>query len=213
MKHPTYIINLADRKDRRIHMESVFKHRSEFQLFFFDAIRQTPGSLGLFLSFKSIVQYAQQSGLEYVIICEDDHNFTGQYTPEYLNKIITKGIAHGFDIIVGGMSNVHDVLFLEDDLIWLSGFTGLQFTIVFSGFYQQILNYSLPYGANFDLELGQLSNNIYGCYPPISEQISFGYSDVTEKNTNYKVENYFENCIAKLNRLYKVSQYFDPVNR
>src|SRR5690606_31041937 len=117
----------------------------------------------------------------------------------------------GFDVLLGGMSNVHDVLFLDEQLIWLGGFTGLQFSVIFARFFNRFLEYILPKGANLDINLTEISDNIYGLYPAISMQKTFGYSDVTMKNNDLNVETYFEECNLKLDRLYKVYRYFEQL--
>ncbi|WP_153848763.1 MULTISPECIES: glycosyltransferase family 25 protein [Sphingobacterium] len=208
MKHKTYIINLKERKERKKHILDEFAKYSEFEITIFDAIKRKSGSEGLFESIKQIVYNAYESKDKYVIVCEDDHVFTNEYNNEYLSSLIETGKDKAFDILLGGPSSIQDALFVNEKLVWLSGFSGTQFIVIFQNFYESILNYKLPPGADYDLELGQLSENIYCCYPPISEQTNFGYSDVTSKNNNIDLKAYFDICRTKLNQLYKVTQYF-----
>lgn len=208
MKHKTYIINLKERIERRRHILSEFEKYPEFELTVFDAIKMESGSEGLFESIKQIVYKARAAKDKYIIICEDDHVFTDEYNSKYLTDLIETGVTKGFDILLGGPSSIQDAFFVNERLVWLSGFSGTQFVVIFQNFYETILNYKLPSEAAYDLELGKLSDNIYCCYPPLSEQTNFGYSDVTSKNNNINVKVYFEICRTKLNRLYKVAQYF-----
>lgn len=207
-KHPTYIINLKERIDRKEHCINVFSGHPEFDVEFFDAIKDNIGAQGLFKSYQNIARMAIEKDEEYIIICEDDHCFTTDYTSSFLNFIIKDALSRNCDILLGGPSNIHDALFASNNIYWTGGFSGLQFAIIFKQFYKEILKYSLPQGENLDLALGRISNKIFGCYPTISYQISFGYSDVTTKNNNRRIEDYFENCQLKLERLCKVSKYF-----
>lgn len=211
LQYPTFVINLKSRTDRKNHILNEFKSHPEFKLTVFNAIRAERGSQGLFLSIKNLVHDANQSREEYIIICEDDHIFTNNYDALKLKKHIKKGIALDYDILLGGPSNIHDAFFVEKDLVWVSGFSGFQFAVIFKRFYKKILSYDLPEESDFDLELGKISDNIYCCYPPISEQADFGYSDVTSKNNNINVQNYFIKCRNKLARLNKVFLYFKSV--
>lgn len=210
-KHKTYIINLEKRIDRRVGIEREFVNRTEFDITVFRAIEQQSGALGLFQSYQKIIEIAVEQELEYVIICEDDHIFTREYNKADLNEQISIGRELGFDVLLGGMSNVHDALFFNSNLVWVGGFSGLQFAVVFKKFYTTILTYTLREHP-LDLALGQLSDQIYCCYPAISSQYSYGYSDVTLKNNTMKVETYFQTCNKKLDRISKVSQYFDMIN-
>lgn len=210
-KHPTYIINLEKRVDRKQHIEKEFAPHQEFEISIFKAIEQKRGSLGLFQSFQNIVALAATQDLAYVIICEDDHVFTPNYNQHLFNEQIKLGQQLEFDVLLGGMSNVHDTLFFNSNLVWVGGFTGLQFTVIFKQFYETILSFTLG-SKPFDLALGQLSDHIYCCYPTISTQRSFGYSDATIANNEIAVESYFETCNQKLDRFNKIAQYFDLIN-
>ncbi|WP_223582990.1 hypothetical protein [Sphingobacterium sp. GVS05A] len=208
MRHHTYVINLNNRTDRLNHIINEFSRFQEFDLKIFPAIKEENGALGLFKSFKTIVNEAQNLGLEYVIICEDDHLFTADFDINLLNRYIEIGIQAKIDLLLGGPSNIHDLIFVNDDLLWINGFTGLQFTIVFRSFYHVLKDYIMPSNTAFDLELGKLSNNIFCFYPPFSEQIYFGYSDVTEKNNQINVKEYFEQSRKKMDYFYLLSNYY-----
>lgn len=210
-KHQTYIINLEKRIDRKVNIQKEFATYEEFDITIFKAIEHQRGSLGLFQSFQKIVGLAAEQNLDYVIICEDDHVFTANYNKHLFNAQIKLGWQLGFDILLGGMSNVHDALFFNSNLVWVGGFTGLQFTVVFRKFYDTILSFTLG-EKPFDLALGELSNHIYCCYPTISSQYSYNYSDATINNNNIEVEAYFQTCNKKLERLNKISQYFDLID-
>lgn len=211
MNHKTYIINLKERTERKKHILNEFAKYPEFNICIFDAIKMKSGSEGLFESIKQIVYKASESKDKYIIICEDDHIFTDEYNNEYLTELIETGTKKAFDILLGGPSSIQDAFFVNEKLVWLSGFSGTQFIVIFQNFYETILKYSLPPGADYDLELGKISDNIYCCYPPVSEQANFGYSDVTSKNNNIDVKAYFDICRTKLDRLYKVTEYFKCV--
>ena len=210
LKHQTYIINLEKRTDRRLNIKKEFAAHDEFETTVFKAIEHQRGPLGLLWSFQKIVGLAAQQNLDYVIICEDDHVFTANYNKDLLNQQIKLGQQLEFDVLLGGMSNVHDALFFDANLVWVGGFTGLQFTVVFKRFYATILSFTLGQ-KSFDLALGELSDHIYCCYPTISTQYSYGYSDATTANNSIAVETYFETCNKKLDRLYKISQHFDLI--
>lgn len=208
MKHSTFVINLETRVDRKNHILNEFKSRPEFKITIFNAIQTEKGSQGLFISIKRIIQHAILHHEKYIIICEDDHVFTNNYDTLKLKKHIKTGLVSDYDLLLGGPSNIHDAFFIKEDLVWLGGFSGFQFAVIFECFFKKILDYQLPDNKNLDLQLGKLSDNIYCCYPTISEQRYFGYSDVTLKNNHINVQDYFIKCRNKLDRLNKVFHYF-----
>lgn len=208
MIHKVFVINRAARIERKNHIIKQFKNKNEFDVVIFNAIEHEVGSYGLFKSFQTLVSDANSKEMDYIIVCEDDHVFTENYNFENLNLYINWGIENDFDILLGGPSNVQDVVFANDEIYWTNKFSGLQFTIVFKRFYQVIMNFELEKGRNFDLELGNLSDNIYGVYPSISKQLCFGYSDVTTKNNYTNVDDYYKRCNEKLDHFYIVNNYY-----
>lgn len=208
MQHKTYVINLDHRKDRRIHISKEFDGRDEFDVVIYPAVVDEIGAIGLFKSFRSIIEEASDISLDYVIVCEDDHRFTADYESTILERYISLGLELKFDLLLGGPSKVYDVIFANDDLYWLNQFSGLQFTIIFRRFFEVILNFELEEGKAFDFELGGLSEDIYALYPSISEQVYFGYSDATLKNETVDVGTYYRVCRERMDKLYLINNYY-----
>ncbi|WP_104381333.1 glycosyl transferase [Sphingobacterium sp. HMA12] len=209
MKHPTYVINLKNRTERLRYITAEFMRFQEFDLKIFTALEDKNGAIGLYKSFKAVIKEVQTIGVEYVIICEDDHKFTADFDIDLLNKYIEIGAQSGMDILLGGASSIHDLIFVNDDLLWVDGFTGLQFTVVFKSFFSKILDLSLPEGGVLDIELGKISDDIFCIYPSISEQEYFGYSDVTKKNNLIDVTEYFKKCRKKMDYFYLLTNYYN----
>ena len=209
MKHLTYVINLKNRTERLHYITTEFMKFQEFDVKIFPAIEDKNGAFGLYRSFKAIISEVQTMGVGYVIICEDDHKFTANFDMDLLNKYIEIGCHSGMDILLGGPSSIHDLIFVNDDLLWVDGFTGLQFTVVFERFFSKIKDFWLPEGCVLDIELGKISSDIFCIYPSISEQKYFGYSDVTEKNNLIDVTEYFNKCRRKMDYFYLLANYYN----
>ena len=50
---PTYVINLKDRIDRKVHIVEEFRGRSEFSVSIMDAFKHNNGAVGLWLTIKN----------------------------------------------------------------------------------------------------------------------------------------------------------------
>jgi GR25 family glycosyltransferase involved in LPS biosynthesis len=177
---PTFVINLQSRTDRKASVLEEFDSRSEFSLEIVDAIYWDPGSTGLWKTIKQIISIAKEIGHEFILICEDDHTFTENYSHEILLKCLNS--PYNPDVLVGGVSSVQSIFPVSDNLIWIEKFSGAQFLIVYKRFYDTILNAIFQSYDQADHKISGLSDRIYLIYPFISTQKDFGYSDITSLN-------------------------------
>jgi hypothetical protein len=70
-----YVINLKHRSDRREEILNELKDTTTFNIKFFDAVKHQKGWIGCGLSHLSLVKYAQDNNLSYIIVVEDDVKF------------------------------------------------------------------------------------------------------------------------------------------
>lgn len=207
-----FVINLENRFDRREHILNVFEnYKDKFNVNIIKAVTDVDGAQGLFKSYQKAIRLAKEKNLEYVVVCEDDHNFKEEFNFELFFASILQARFFNADILLGGPSFIQDCFFCNEFLLWVNFFTGLQFSVVYAKFYEKILNFTLLDGGVFDMALGGLSENIFCIYPTISYQKNFGYSDVTEKNNNVSVEKYFKDCEMKIDSVYRVSKFYDII--
>lgn len=100
---PTYIINLRRRPDRKKHILREFEGREEFQTSLVEACEHKVGAVGLWMSLRKIVEDAVQRDYDAILICEDDHEFTPQYSKEKLYRHIYGAHRQGAELLSGGI--------------------------------------------------------------------------------------------------------------
>ncbi|MES2425909.1 MAG: hypothetical protein V4560_03010 [Bacteroidota bacterium] len=206
---PTYIINLKKRTDRKAHVIEQFKGRDEFQLNIIEAFEHSYGALGLWMTIRYILQDLAPTDTEYIILCEDDIEFTDDYTKESLIKSINNAKDRDADTLLGGVSWFDDTIQVTDDLFWTNSFTGLHFTVIFKKFFPALLKSRLHYYNAADYYIAQLSNNILFRYPFLAIQKDFGYSDATEKNNEEgRVQILFRSTDSRMSFLNKVKSVY-----
>lgn len=207
---PVYVANLPSRTDRKIHTEIQFKQRNEFALTIFPAVKHNVGAYGIWLTIQAIIkQYGANA--EYIVFCEDDHQFTNAYNFDSLNRYIHEAQKLNADVLLGGVSWFETAIQVSPNLFWIETFSGLQFTIIFSKFYKKILKASYDLSKATDYMISQLTDKIFVIHPFISTQYESGYSDVTFTNAKSGfVSGLFESSskqfelIEKINRHYKI---------
>lgn len=196
---PTFIINLAARTERKEHVIKEFAGRCEFNVSIVDAISHTIGAIGLWQTIRKIISAANDAGLAFILICEDDHQFTEVYNAELLYDCIKEAQENSADILNGGVSWFNTGVQISKNLICVEKFSGLQFTIIFKKFYQKILDVN-DFGVHdaADYKISEMTSHKMVLYPFISIQRDFGYSDLTKHNNEQKISTFFEKADQRL---------------
>lgn len=206
---PAYAINLSRRTDRKESILSEFLGRKEFRLTVVPAIAHQIGSFGLWQTIHGIVEQANEAALDYVLICEDDHIFTEDYSAEKLYMAIDKCLRLNADVLLGSVSWFDQVLQVNKQLFWVDRFNGTQFMVIFKKYYQAILDADFQLIDIADMKMSSITDGIFVMYPFVSVQKEFGYSDVTHKNNNEgHVTALFKKRNEKLMHLDKVSEFY-----
>lgn len=205
---PVYIVNLKKRTDRKKFISREFLERSEFDIHFVKAIEHHIGAIGLWNSIISILKDGIDNE-KFIVLCEDDHQFTPEYSKEGLYKSIEEAESKGADILSGGISGFTSAMQVSDNMYWVEKFSGLQFTVIFQKFFSAILNADFEPGDAADYKICSLTDNKFFLYPFISTQKDFGYSDATPKNNKEgRIDKVFNQSETKMLMLKQVSAFY-----
>lgn len=208
-KIPTYVINLKHRTDRRTHIVKEFQDRSEFSVHIQEACEHEIGAIGLWQSICEIVTSAENNGLDFVLLCEDDHRFTGEYTCQYLSDSIAECQQMDGDILLGAISWFDCALPVSENLHWVGHFTGTQFMVIFKKFYRKILEVAFTDVDNADHKIAAVTCQKFFMSRPVSTQAYFGYSDITARNgLEGQLEELFGRSTNGIHILKRVSDYY-----
>ena len=206
---PTFIINLKSRVDRRQHIINEFAARNEFSVNIIEAHEHKIGAIGLWRTMKEIIVLASQQNHDFILICEDDHQFTQFYSKEILFKSINQVKEKNADILIGGVNWFDGVVPVNDTLLWSYIFNGTQFIIVFKKFFEAILHVDFSDYDGADFKISALTQNKFIIYPFISVQKDFGYSDATpHNNLPGRADELFLKSSAWLQNLANVASYY-----
>lgn len=204
---PVYVINIDERYDRLEHIKNQFANKSEFAIEYLVVQKEEKGTIGLWNNIKKVISMANEREEDIIIICEDDHVFSGNYTKDILFNAIFQGAELGADIILGGISNTTQAIVVSPELCWIESFQCTQFTILFKNIFEQILSETFDETDAADLALSTMTANKYVIHPFISKQKDFGYSDIPIENLSTDLYGgMFDNCEAKINRIRDVNK-------
>ncbi|UYQ95733.1 hypothetical protein MKQ68_11530 [Chitinophaga horti] len=209
MPIPTFVINLLSRTDRKAHIITEFAGRDEYDMSIVEACIHEHGSIGLWETMLKIVRHAVDNDLEYVLICEDDHQFTEAYSYEGLSVAIEQARAMKADVLCGGISWMQTGVAVTEELFWVEKFTGTQFMFVFKQFYHSMLSVIFTVMDSADYKISSMTNRKFVVYPFMSIQKEFGYSDATPQNIQIgRVDELFESTSQNFYTLNDVARYF-----
>lgn len=204
-----FAINLKSRADRRKFILSQFKEREEFRFFLVEAHKHDNGAVGLWITIRQILKDLVQPDDEYIILCQDDHLFTQEYSKEHLLYCIDEARSLHADILSCGVSGFTTAINVSQNLYWVEKFSGLQFTVVFRKFFRKILDAGFENINAADLKLCELTENKFFIYPFLSIQKEFGYSDITyHNNAKGIVEQGFRDSYEKVKVINAVSTHY-----
>jgi hypothetical protein len=210
---PTYVINLPERNERKAYIKKQFEGKDEFEVTITEAIKNTNGALGLWLSIRKIIQIAIANDDDVIIICEDDHQFTPQYSKDYLIKNIIDAHYHGADMLSGGIGHFAQAMPISQNRFWIDIFYSTQFLVLYRKVFQKILDNPFDGQVTADDFLSNIASNKMVLFPFISTQIEFGYSDVTNRNNEPGfVESLFANTINRLEILKRIYNKYSGIN-
>jgi len=214
----TYAINLKSRIDRKAHIQAQFEGRKEFDLTIIEAFEARNGAVGLWNSVMHVLGNVVDKNDDYIIICEDDHQFTDNYSSELLFSHIAIARNYGADILCGGVSWLNSSIEVSKQLFWVERFTGGQFIVIFNKFIPILLTSSFKDDDCYDLMISSLTNHKFVMHPFISTQKEFGYSDVTAlNNEDGRITGLFDKAAASIHILTEVSAYYkrsqDKINQ
>lgn len=206
---PTYVINLRKRTDRKENVLKEFAGREEFKVDIVEAVEHKRGATGLWLTIRDILQNRVGPTEEFILICEDDHQFTENYAREYLMKSIREAAERGADVLAGGVSWLDDCFRVSENLFWIRKFSGLQFTVLFRKCFDALLNANFGPKDAADAWIAEHMQNKFVIYPFCSTQRDYGYSDATPINNHEGlVEKYFNGSDELLGKLRQVSSFY-----
>lgn len=209
MHIPTFIINLKSRVDRKENVIKEFQLKDQFVIQIVEAKENSIGAVGLWNSIQHILEHLADDKEDFILICEDDHQFTDSYTAEILESSINKAKELDADVLLGGISWCHAAIPVSEQLFWVNKFSGTQFVIIFKKFFEAVRSATFHDYDTADHKISALTEKKFVIYPFVSVQKGYGYSDVTVKNNEIgRVEKLFASCQASLDAILKVKEFF-----
>jgi hypothetical protein len=205
----TYILNVKEHTGKFDHIKHQFADKPEFSISIIDLIENTSVATSFWDSIKYIIENKTDSADKYIIICEDDHEFTESYSKEILLNGIISADKLGAEILLGGVSWYRSALEVKENLFLVDKFSGFKLAVIYSRFFEKILDAQFSFLEDISFKISDLAAFKVVMYPFISIQKEFGDTDVvTVDHPANQLEKSFEKAAAQINTLISVKQFY-----
>ncbi|HEY4326116.1 MAG TPA: FkbM family methyltransferase [Mucilaginibacter sp.] len=181
---PTYVIGLSGMPERREHIMQQFEGKTEFDVILLEAVKNKPGALDLWQSTCKVIELAVANDDDVIIICQDDHEFTENYSKLFLIKNIIEGYRQGANILAAGIGHFLQAVPITGNRFWVDFFYNTPFIVVYRNMFQKILDEPFHESAPEDDLLSLITSNKMVLFPFISIQKEFGGSSVAQRYHN-----------------------------
>ena len=156
-----YCLGLPENIERR---ES-FRQDNKYGISIFDGLRHSKGWIGCGLSYKYLLSFAKENGLEYILICEDDVEFPENFKEEvdeilnYLSK--TNNEWNTFSGLIADLNQdtIIDRVDWHNDreFIYINKMTSTVFNVYHKSFFDKIINWD---NTNLDVNKNTIDRYI-----------------------------------------------------
>lgn len=178
-----YIINLVKRKDKLDYILDYFKNIKNINFIIFNAIENEIGWIGCLESHLTLVKYAFDNNLPYIIIMEDDFNLHISFS-EFKNLIYKLINFNNIYIFNGCPSYTNTFIkykYSDDNFCLAHGILSTAFIIYYKNSYELLLNCNIqkPIDViNYNLFNKQLIYiKQFGTQKPFFSDVSNNFSD------------------------------------
>lgn len=176
---PTYVINSKERNETLEFINQEFTGFSEFDITIVEASKHKIADVGLWKSLVKAVSMANDNNDDVIIICNDNHKFTVEYSKEFLLSNIIAANEQGVAILLGGAEGFGQVVPLTKNRLWIDAFSSCHFIVLYKKIFAKILNYKFRKIDLVDNVLSEMTSHKMILHPFISRQMNSGSLNTT----------------------------------
>ena len=205
---PTYIIINEEKNPNN--KENVLKEFSGHDEFVITVVN-TFENEGTWNTVARILKGLPEEKPEFILICEDSHQFTPAYSSAYLVDNIRAAQRMEADILIGGPGSFDNAVRVAEHLYWVEDFNGFQFIIFFNKFFEPVLNSAFRDCDDMDVKLSRPTGRKMFIHPYISTQREAEYPEDISSGTPGMINRLFENSAARVDSINKIANYYNSI--
>jgi hypothetical protein len=164
---PLYVINNTE--DNLNSLKDQFIGRAEFDVHIIPFFKNGSKVLFSWEIIRKIIKISIKEKHDVIIICEDNHEFTKDYSKSYLFDNIIAASEQGANILLGGITTFGQIVPLTPNRCWIDSFSEGKFFVIYSTFFSKVLKEPFTLQDTVDDKFSKLTSNKMILYPFISK--------------------------------------------
>lgn len=195
---PTYILHDPENPAQLQNIKEQFKNKEEFEINIIEASNYHTCTNSYAEELKKIIETAIDNDDDIIIICEDTHQFTENYSKAYFIKNIIEAHQQGANLLMGSVSDFDSAVLLSENRFWLSSFLSSKFIVVFNKMFHAILAEPFNDPVTTDNILSGITSHKIVLFPFIS--ITNTVSELAVNSSNFPIQSPFD-ILQRFNRI------------
>ncbi|WP_373521458.1 hypothetical protein [Aquiflexum sp.] len=202
MSVSTYILNSKDCKRNLSRILSQFEGRSEFDVRIIKLYEHEPTNPenAYWLTLNKIVQQACDEGDDVIIVCDDNHLFTKEYSRISLIKHIIEGHQLDTKILCGGVDDFETPIPVIRDKFWVKSFKSSPFIVLYKSVFEKILKLTINKNLTPENFFREITSNKLVIFPFISIR-----EDSNKANLKIIIPSH-ETISSRLKKIYQIAE-------
>jgi hypothetical protein len=199
---PVYVLDRSRRQENLSQLSREFEGKTEFSLTIIPASTGDDPGLAWYTDLQRIITMAMDNDEDIIILCEDDHVFTKNYSRCFFFRNIIEAWEQGADCLTGGCKAFNYAVPVADSRFWVHLCEGT-FVVLYRTIFPKIREASFETGWKPGILPTDITSNKLLLYPFVAGMQRPG-------STQLNSELLFQQAEEKLGRMKDIQRRYQP---
>lgn len=197
---PVYVIDKSQLQENLTQLSSQFEGKTEFAITLIPASTGDDPAFAWFTDLQRIATMAMNNDEDIIILCEDDHLFTKNYSKSFFFRNIIEAWEQGADCLSGGCTAFNYAVPVAASRFWVNAFAG-SFVVMYRTLFPKIREASFETGWKPGLLPSAISSSKLLLYPFVAGKKSNGADQLNR-------EALFQQTEERLGKMKEIQQTY-----
>ncbi len=184
---PVYVIDNSQRQENLTQLSGQFEGKTEFAVTLIPASTGDDPAYAWYTDLQRIVTMAMDNDEDIIIVCEDDHFFTKNYSKSFFFRNIIEAWEQGADCLTGGCTAFNYAVPVAASRFWVNACEG-NFVVMYRALYSKIREASFETGWKQGSLPSAISSNKLLLYPFVAAKKTNGPAQLNREALFHRSE-------------------------